>query len=122
MSTALKIPTSNSAASARKAVSGVTRMVASQGKAKGKVAYFTFGSATLKASEDPEEWRRNIDLGRQAMKKLKTKLIKPGVKLRTSKSAPLFRTDPSNPRQLIRVLEGKEERGVFEGGVFKVRA
>jgi len=91
------------------------------GKRSGKVAVFQFGSAKLKAPTSHEDWARNIDLGQAAMKKIKFQLVKPGVRSRSSKSTPLFRADPANPRQLIRILDGKEERGVFVNGVFQVR-
>jgi hypothetical protein len=100
--------------------SGIEMVVNFSGKGSRKRAVFQFGSATLKAPASHEDWARNIGLGQAAMKKIKTQLIRPGVKLRASKSTPLFRTDPANPRQLIRVVDGREERGVFEGGVFKV--
>ena len=55
------------------------------------------------------------------MEKVEASLRRPGVKLRIGKSTPIFRADPTDPTQLVRVLDGKEERGVFVDGVFQVR-
>lgn len=95
--------------------------VAGKSPTKGKVTVFHFGSARLKTSVAHVDWARNIGLGQLAMKRITVQLVKPGVKLRGSRSKPLFRADPADPRQLIRVLDGKEERGVFVNGVFQVR-
>ncbi len=89
-------------------------------KTKAKKAVFSYGSASLKTTSAPDDWARNVDLGRLAMKKLKSRLIKPGVKVSYAKSTPLFRADPAQPGRLIRTLDGKEERGAFVDGVFKV--
>lgn len=66
-----------------------------------------------------EDLSRNVGLGRDVMGKVRGRLLKPGIKLRASR-APLFFADPSNPRRLIRDLDGKREYGVFENGVFRV--
>lgn len=87
-----------------------------------KTTVFSYGSAILKTDGSHIDWARNVDLGQLAMKKLKTRLTKPGVKVNHAKSAPLFRADPTQPGRLIRVLNGKEERGAFVDGVFKVQA
>jgi len=98
-----------------------SKLVFNAGPAGGsKVKTYQFGSAKLTVSTSAQsEWAPNIDLGQSALKKLKRVLVKPGVKLRGSKAAPLFHADPANPRQLVRVLNGKRETGVFENGEFK---
>ena len=100
------------------------KLVLNSGTAgRAKVKTYQFGSATLTVGISAQsEWAHNVDLGQSALKKIKSRLVKPGVKLRGSKSAPRFHADPSNPRQLIRELNGKRERGVFENGEFKVTA
>ena len=109
---------------AQKASRGKARLVIKAGSAgRAKVKTFQFGTARLTVSVAAQgDWAHNVDLGQSALKKIKSRLVKPGVKLRGMKSAPLFHADPSNPRQLIRELNGKRERGVFENGVFKVTA
>jgi hypothetical protein len=108
----------------KKGVAGGSLEMAAEGSGKrsGKVAVFQFGSAKLKAPTSHEDWARNIGLGQAAMKKIKTQLVKPGLRSRPSKSTPMFRADPANPRQLIRILDGQEDRGVFVNGVFQVRS
>jgi hypothetical protein len=88
---------------------------------KPRVATFRFGGFTVKTRARDEEWAHNIGLGQEAMQKIQAALVKPGVKLRTPKATPLFRADPDRPGQLIRVLDGKEERGIIVDGVFKIR-
>jgi hypothetical protein len=93
------------------------------GKARGVGKTLQYGAVTLKVSAvDPKEWARNVELGQQALKKVKSRLVKPGVKLRTRKGVPLFSADPTNPRRVVRELDGKREVGVFENGVFKAQA
>lgn len=100
---------------------GVTSMTVGNSAAKANLRTLSFGSATLTTGRlDEAELARNIDLSQAAMKKLMARLVRPGVKLRVSQSTPLFHADPTNPKQLIRTLNGKRERGVFEGGAFKV--
>lgn len=92
-----------------------------KGGKKGKTATLHFGSVSMKVKlGSSDEGIRNITLGQAAMRKMKVKLANPGVKLRNLKNAPLFYADPSNPRRLIRVLNGKREYGIFENGKFKV--
>ena len=78
-----------------------------------------YGSSTVTAVVDPEKWAHNIRRGQEAMAGLAEALVKlPGVKLPFPKSVPLFRADPDNPSQVIRLLNDKEERGIFVDGVF----
>ena len=104
----------------RKKADGVVAMVASDSPRRGRLVTFSFGSATLRVPAREEEWAQNVAKSRVATKQLTENLVKPGVKLHTRKTTPLFRADPAKPGQIIRVLDGKEERGVFEGGTFKI--
>ena len=106
---------------ARRESGAFVELRADDGSSNRHSKVYTFGSARQKAPAKSADAPRSIGLGQAAMKKLKTRLMKPGVKLRTSKSTPLFRADPANPRQVIRMLNGREDSGVFEEGVFKVR-
>lgn len=45
-------------------------------------------------------------------------LALPGVKIRPQRDVPLFHVDPDDPAKLIRILNGKVERGNFCDGRF----
>lgn len=79
-----------------------------------------FGSVTVEViAPRKAEVKRNIQAGQSALARAKTKLVKHGVKIKAAKGVPLFHADPELPGQLIRELNGKRERGVFENGKFK---
>jgi hypothetical protein len=85
-----------------------------------KGATVRYGSASMKWGAGQETALvDNILRGQQALKKAKKKVVKPGVALRARKDVPMFFADPSNPKRLIRELNGKRETGVFEDGAFK---
>ena len=80
----------------------------------------TFGSVTIKASRvSQNEKQRNIGAGQSALARAKTAIIKRGVKLKVAKGVPLFHVDPDRPNQVVRVINGKREYGVFRAGKFK---
>jgi hypothetical protein len=86
----------------------------------GKSMTLTYGSASMRTTKEVVQQRAaNIVRGQEALKMAKKKVVKPGVNLRTRKDVPLFFADPSNPKRVIRQLNGKRESGVFEGGTFK---
>lgn len=90
------------------------------GKSKGRKATLRFGSVSLEVKvAHAEERARNVELGQTALKKMKRKLVTPGVRLRTPKNVPLFFADPTNPERIIREVDGLREAGVFENGTFK---
>jgi hypothetical protein len=122
MTTVAKSTTAKPSRAARKSGGVIEMATGKTNGGKSRVTVYSFGSVSLKAPARSTDGAHNIGLGQAAMKKIQGQLARPGVKLRVSKATPLFRADPSNPRQLIRVLDGREERGVFENGVFKVRA
>ncbi|MBI4814766.1 MAG: hypothetical protein HY791_00830 [Deltaproteobacteria bacterium] len=64
--------------------------------------------------------KRNIAAGRSALERVKERILKPGVRIRTAKGVPLFHADPKNPGKLVRVLDGRRERGSFVNGEFQV--
>ena len=47
------------------------------------------------------------------------RLTRPGIRLRPKRGIPLFQVDENDPDILIRDLNGKRERGVFQDGEFK---
>jgi hypothetical protein len=86
-----------------------------------KTVTVKFGSVTVKAdAPSEEEVARNIARGAEAFERGLKRLLKPGVKIRPKKGIPLFQSDPDNPERLIRLLDGKREKGFFEGREFRV--
>lgn len=86
-----------------------------------KRATVTFGSVTVKGSKLPvEEMQRNVASGQAALKRAAKAFVKAGVTLRRGRNVPLYRADPTEPRVLIRELNGRSERGTFVGGEFKL--
>ena len=80
-----------------------------------------FGSVTLQSIEvSSKVKRRNIRAGQAALERAKKLIITPGVKLKVRKGVPLFHADPEHPSQLVRVLNGKQDKGVFINGKFEI--
>ena len=92
-------------------------------KRAGKTATLQFGSVSMKVKLGSDHERAtNVGLGQAALRKMKRKLTKPGVRLPTKPGVPLFFADPANPRRIVRELDGRRETGFFENGEFKVLA
>ncbi|WP_156367677.1 hypothetical protein [Brevundimonas sp. Leaf363] len=66
------------------------------------------------------EVRQNVDKGSEALKRLKDKLMRPGVRVYARRDVPLYSADPERPGVYIRRLNGKIDRGILENGAFKV--
>lgn len=66
------------------------------------------------------EVQQNVDKGTEALKRLRAKLIRPGVRVYARKDVPLYSADPDQPGVYIRKLNGQTDRGVLEGGRFRV--
>jgi hypothetical protein len=82
----------------------------------------TVGSTTVLVSLPTKaEARRNIAEGQAALARAQPVIMKPGVKLSFGRGVPSFEADPANPRRVVRVLNGRQESGVFVGGKFKAR-
>jgi hypothetical protein len=64
--------------------------------------------------------KRGVDASRLALRRIAAKLARPGVKLERTKGVPHFRADPENRGVLIRQLDDKLERGIFNGRDFQV--
>lgn len=45
-------------------------------------------------------------------------IAKPGVRIEFRNGIPRYKADPSNPKLLLRTLDGKTERGSMRGGKF----
>jgi hypothetical protein len=93
----------------------------SKGPRAAKTHVVTFGSAVARSSTTRRFSEVNIKAGQDALKRVETKLVRPGVNLRARKGAALYRADPDNPGGLIREIDGRVERVIFEGDDFKVR-
>ena len=79
-----------------------------------------FGSVTLTHVElGDADAKRNVDSGRIALSSIKEAFSKPGVRIRAAKGVALYHADPTQPGQLIRVLDGKRDAGVLVGGQFR---
>jgi hypothetical protein len=87
-----------------------------------KRAKIKFGGIVVARSVKPSliEVQQNISASTLALKRAKGRLVKGGVRIYKKKGVPLFYVDPSRPGTFIRLLDGKEERGVLENGIFKV--
>ena len=81
----------------------------------------TVGNVTV-AVQKPTvaEVRQNVDKGTEALKRLKAKLLRPGVRVYARKGVPLYSADPDRPGVYIRKLDGRIDRGILQDGAFKV--
>ena len=83
-----------------------------------------YGSVYLNVPEFSAKARAhratNVAAGQYALTKLASELERPGVHISHEKDIPIFRADPKAPGQVIRALNGKEDSGIFRGGVFEV--
>lgn len=105
---------------ARKGATGTLRMIES-GLGKARRGEVRFGSALLKVGKaDARELAQNVSRGQAALTRAMKALVKPGVKLKRTKGVALYAADPERPDVLVRILDGKRERGVFDKGEFKV--
>ena len=80
-----------------------------------------YGAVTVRAGQPSEaEVLANIEQGNRALRRLVSALDKPGVHIRARKGIPLYHADPDHPGYLIRELDGRQDRGRFEGEVFRI--
>ena len=78
-----------------------------------------FGGAKIERGVTaPETLSRNADLGEQALRRVIQELGAAGVALEQPEGVPLYRADPDDPKRLIRMLDGSQERGYFSGTRF----
>lgn len=80
----------------------------------------TFGDVEICITEPDAALKLyNVKLGQSAFTRAVEKIVQSGVKLELADGVPRFHADPDRAGRLIRVLDGKSERGVIEGGKFK---
>ena len=77
------------------------------------------GGFVFSQKASPEERKRGVQQSNTALERLSITLATPGVRLPRRRNVPLYSADPENSGLLIRKLNGKTERGVLEGGVFR---
>ncbi len=56
----------------------------------------------------------------EALARLATRLVRPGIGLRARKGVPRFSVDPVDPQLFVRELDGRTERGRLVDGTFQV--
>lgn len=92
-----------------------------EARAKRSRSRVTVGHVTVAVPKPTvAEVRQNVDKGTEALKRLKAKLLRPGVRVYARKGVPLYSADPDRPGVYIRKLDGRIERGVLQNGAFKV--
>ncbi len=64
--------------------------------------------------------QENVRRSTEALGRALVRLTRPGIRLRPKRGIPLFQVDENDPDILIRDLDGKRERGLFQDGEFKV--
>jgi hypothetical protein len=78
-----------------------------------------FGGVTIVApTPTPTEVKRRVAESHLMIDRLIKAIAKPGIKLSHKKSTPVFVADSTNPKLVIRKLDGQETRGEFQNGVF----
>jgi hypothetical protein len=121
MKTALKKAIKSSSGK-RKRAGAVSILLSSESDAKTKHARIKFGAVTVDSrTPRKSEIRRNVVVGQLALKRAKSRIIKPGVTIHAGANIPLYHADPEKPGKLIRILNGKQDRGVFVNGRFIVK-
>ena len=92
-----------------------------EARSKRRRTRVTVGNVTVAVHEPTAaEVRRNVDQSTEALKRLRAKLIRPGVRIYSRKDVPLYSADPDRPGVYVRKLNGQIDHGVLEDGVFKV--
>lgn len=111
--------------------SGQTRLVVTDGKASlpksGKVGTATntlvkvqFGSVTVETLTPAKaEVQRNVKSGQSALKRVSSRMLKPGVVLTQSDDVPVYHADPNVPGRIVRELNGIAQTGTFINGKFR---
>lgn len=80
-----------------------------------------FGRVTLYTRAPADGDKRNVTAVTPAagrLERLRASSYVRGVALDTPPGVPMFRADPDNPQLVLRVLDGKEERGTVRDGRF----
>jgi len=80
----------------------------------------SIGTQTLVVSRPTKtEVQENVRRSTEALSRALVRLTRPGIRLRSKRGIPLFQVDENDPDILIRDLDGKRERSLFQDGEFK---
>jgi hypothetical protein len=80
-----------------------------------------YGAARIeRGTHSAEVLSQNKELGRQALQRAIPVLTSSGVSIPITAGTPLYHADPQDPGRLIRVIDGRQERGQFKGKDFIV--
>ncbi|WP_426178891.1 hypothetical protein [Rhizorhabdus sp. FW153] len=80
-----------------------------------------FGSVVIKTPKPAKAViAANVERSSEALERVAKKLIKPGISMRARKDVPRYSVDPANPKQFVRHLNGRIERGRVVEGRFEV--
>ena len=83
----------------------------------------TVGEVTVSVHKPTAaEIKTNVAKGSSALGRLKSRLLRPGVRVYPKKNVPLYFADDLTPGVYLRKLNGKIDRGILEDGSFKVIA
>lgn len=86
---------------------------------RGEPVEVTFGNVTVRTTTpDAATLKKNVEAGGVALRRGLQAFKHPGVKLSLPPGTPTYEADPSNPKRVVQVLNGKRTTGVFEGGKF----
>lgn len=89
-------------------------------KSPSKETEVTFGSVTVRVSQpDAESIRQNIKEGQDALTRVHSVLVKPGVRLSAPKGTPIFFAIPDRLDVIIREIDGVRTTGRFIDGRFR---
>ena len=80
-----------------------------------------FGGVTV-AAERPGKTVAiaNVKRGQSVLESVAERIETPGVYVPSRKNVPLFHLEDDNPGQVVRLLNGKTDRGFFYDGEFKI--
>lgn len=96
-------------------------IVTAQARAKRRRARVRVGDLVVLVDKPTAaEVRGNVAKSKAALEKLKTRLLRRGVRVNAKKDVPLYYADETRRGVYFRKLNGKLERGVLENGAFKV--
>ena len=79
-----------------------------------------FGNVTIESESAPahDVVLSNVKRGNAAFRRATSKIVTPGVDLRTAENVAIYFVDPEDPTFLVRKLHGQVARGRLKAGKF----